>query len=581
MQRDLTKPQTSTKRTTNHSPITSTTRMVTKKKNPSLSQIHSWTSSFRGGGTDAQKNRFLWFRQRPQRRRITSSHVTSWTSTKPSDNDSFQQQRQRNILFWIRFLFLTYYGSLGSLLPYLPVYYDSLGHGGQIIGLLGAVKPFTTFLVAPLWGLIADSASSPFTILELTFGVSLAGQLLVAYSSDARYITFMVFLTALFSAPVKSLLDSMVMDHLQDRSSYGRLRLWGQLGFGIGSSGVGVLLSKYSKSIPWPDSHSYSDWTEQNVLANLPIWGREILEFMDKCWQSMTSYKLLFFVHGFLSIPTWMCIQKFKRLDQINNQHNQQEDNANTTKMTHNNGEATSASKAKQKQTESSSSTPRNGGITQGLLLLLHSADALLFFFLVFIVGVSSGIIENFAYVRIREVGGTGKDMGLSRLVSSAAGAPMFWFSGSLVEALGADRVLVLTLLSYVTRFLIYAGMRHPWHGLPAEALRGVTFAAFWSTSTIYAHRVSPPGLHATMLMFLNAMYGGLGQSLGAIIGGHMQFNLGTVRTFLYLAIFDLCFVGLLISYLYLWRDNSKSSFTDPKPIEAPKIMKVLKVKKG
>lgn len=35
------------------------------------------------------------------------------------------------ITFLIQLLFLTYYGSLGSLLPYLPVYYHSLGHGGE------------------------------------------------------------------------------------------------------------------------------------------------------------------------------------------------------------------------------------------------------------------------------------------------------------------------------------------------------------------------------------------------------------------------------------------------------------------
>ncbi len=38
--------------------------------------------------------------------------------------------------------------------------------------------------------------------------------------------------------------------------------------------------------------------------------------------------------------------------------------------------------------------------------------------------------------------------------------------------------------------------------------------------------------------MFLNAMYGGLGQSLGAIIGGKMQSKFGTVKTFVYSGIF-------------------------------------------
>ena len=137
-----------------------------------------------------------------------------------------------------------------------------------------------------------------------------------------------------------------------------------------------------------------------------------------------------------------------------------------------------------------------------GLRLLFTNTDALLFFFLVFVVGTSSGVIENFAYVRMREVGGAGREMGLSRLLSSAAGAPMFWFSGPLTERLGADRVIVLALASYVIRFYLYAAMTNPYHGLPAEALRGVTFAAFWSTGTIYAHRISPPGMSTTMVSF-------------------------------------------------------------------------------
>jgi hypothetical protein len=49
----------------------------------------------------------------------------------------------------------------------------------------------------------------------------------------------------------------------------------------------------------------------------------------------------------------------------------------------------------------------------------------------VFVIGVSSGVIENFAYVRLRECGGEGTVMGVSRLFSSLTGVPMFWFSGT------------------------------------------------------------------------------------------------------------------------------------------------------
>ena len=437
-------------------------------------------------------------------------------------------------------------------MPYLPVYYDSLGHSGQIIGLLGAVKPFTTFIVAPIWGLISDSVNDPFTILSITYAVSLAGQLLVVVKQDPTYITFMVFITALFNAPVKSLLDSLVMEVLppsMQGAAYGRLRLWGQLGFGLGSSGVGLLLS-YCSTIPkallaprW--------WTKVDGLPSVFV---RMLNFVDALWLNTTSYRLLFLVHAILSIPTWISIQTFRQLNKQKKLSSQPEMKKTFRKAV----------------TATATDTEKNGGVLKGLVLLSRNADALLFFFLVFVVGTSSGVIENFAYVRMREVGGTGKEMGLSRLVSSIAGAPMFWFSGPLTKALGADRVLILSLCSYVLRFIIYAAMRNPYHGLPAEALRGVTFAAFWSTSTIYAHRVSPPGLHATMLMFLNAMYGGLGQSLGSIIGGKLQQRYGTVNTFCYSAAFDSFFVIFLFMYLYFLKSDASSGFKDPKPIQEP-----------
>ena len=64
--------------------------------------------------------------------------------------------------------------------------------------------------------------------------------------------------------------------------------------------------------------------------------------------------------------------------------------------------------------------------------------------------------------------------------------------------------------------------------------------------------------------MFLNAMYGGLGQSLGAIVGGKLQSKFGTVRTFLYSGLFDLCFVAFVIAYLKV---RKGSSFKNPQPI--------------
>lgn len=69
--------------------------------------------------------------------------------------------------------------------------------------------------------------------------------------------------------------------------------------------------------------------------------------------------------------------------------------------------------------------------------------------------------------------------------------------------------------------------------------------------------------------MFLNAMYGGLGQSLGAIIGGKLQSKFGTVQTFVYSAIFDMALVVFVVLYMRL---RKESNFRNPTPI-VPKTM--------
>jgi predicted MFS family arabinose efflux permease len=91
--------------------------------------------------------------------------------------------------------------------------------------------------------------------------------------------------------------------------------------------------------------------------------------------------------------------------------------------------------------------------------------------------------------------------------------------------------------------------------------LRGLTFGCFWSTSTVYASQIAPHEVRATMLQLLNGAYNGIGRSTGAIIGGKMQAEVGTERTFLYFAILNVILVVILVSYTKL---GGSSGFAKP-----------------
>lgn len=73
---------------------------------------------------------------------------------------------------------------------------------------------------------------------------------------------------------------------------------------------------------------------------------------------------------------------------------------------------------------------------------------------MVFAIGLSSGVIENFAYKRLRELGGTGSVLGVSRLVSSLSGIPMFFFSGVIVKHFSIVGILTASMMSFIARWV-------------------------------------------------------------------------------------------------------------------------------
>ncbi|CAB1111555.1 unnamed protein product [Ectocarpus sp. CCAP 1310/34] len=369
----------------------------------------------------------------------------------------------------VKAVFFLFYSSLGAIMPYLPVYYHSLGIPDRRIGHLGAITPAMTFLFTPLWGALTDKSGMLKQILVLTFAASTLLRVSLAARTSFLWIVSVITLTAVINAPVRPLLDSSALQSLDDRAEYGKQRLWGQWGFGIGSFLTGKLLSRF-------------------------------------------GFKAAFYMHAAFSLPTLLILMRFSP-----------------------------------KKEDRGKEPPKFGELYQ---LVVHDPDVLVFFSMVFAIGLSSGVIENFAYKRLRELGGTGSVLGVSRLVSSLSGIPMFFFSGAIVKHFSIVGILTASMMSFIARFVIYASIKNPWAGLPAEALRGVTFAGFWAASTCHVGAIAPPGLSTTMLGLLNATYGGIGQSLGSLVGGSLSMRFGTARAFLVYASVDAC---LLLAFFLFW----------------------------
>jgi MFS transporter, PPP family, 3-phenylpropionic acid transporter len=138
-----------------------------------------------------------------------------------------------------------YYGALSVLFPFLALFYKSQGLTGGQIGLLAAISPIISFFGAPLWTGTADASHRHKLIAML----SITGVVVVVFifPNIASFggLLLMISLYAFFGSPTGSLVDSAVLTLLGDRKErYGRIRLWGTIGYGVVAPFAGNLVGR-------------------------------------------------------------------------------------------------------------------------------------------------------------------------------------------------------------------------------------------------------------------------------------------------------------------------------------------------
>ncbi|MGK3738954.1 MAG: PPP family 3-phenylpropionic acid transporter [Bacillariaceae sp.] len=161
------------------------------------------------------------------------------------------------------------------------------------------------------------------------------------------------------------------------------------------------------------------------------------------------------------------------------------------------------------------------------------------------------------ADLRFQEAGCSTTQMGTSRLLSSIAGASIFWYSGKISGFLGIENVLILNLVTTGVRFSLLKKMDHPYYMYLVDLIRGTTFGSFWSSSTLYASQIGPPSLRATMLLLLNGIYNGIGRSVGSIVGGRFQAFFGTNHLFLYCSLINYALALVMVFVFYRMSNNN------------------------
>jgi PPP family 3-phenylpropionic acid transporter len=133
----------------------------------------------------------------------------------------------------------------GSSLPYLPLWFASVGLTPRQIGVIGGCALLARVLVAPAIAFAADRSGDHRRFLRLCAWSALLGQLLLAQLGAFWPILWCSLAIAVASSGIMPLAETLAIKAMAAVNlDYGRMRLWGSLSFTAAVLGGGWLLQQ-------------------------------------------------------------------------------------------------------------------------------------------------------------------------------------------------------------------------------------------------------------------------------------------------------------------------------------------------
>jgi PPP family 3-phenylpropionic acid transporter len=141
----------------------------------------------------------------------------------------------RDPLWLLRLYYFAGFAAFGIYLPAFPRWLEARGIEGLSLGLVTASMPVMGLVSPPLFGAVADATRLRGRLLlytNLGAALSMVGLALFARQNAITYAVIIACVAAFafFRAPMVSVADLIALEG-GTTASYGRLRLWGSLGF--------------------------------------------------------------------------------------------------------------------------------------------------------------------------------------------------------------------------------------------------------------------------------------------------------------------------------------------------------------
>lgn len=138
-----------------------------------------------------------------------------------------------------------YFAFIGAFSPYFGLYLQSLSFSAWDIGVLMSQMQLMRLFGPNLWGWVADASRRRLAIVRLAGAISLIGFSALFWLHTLHGMLLAMAVLAFFWSAALPLVETLTFDHLREQPArYGRIRLWGSIGFIAAVMGTGAILDR-------------------------------------------------------------------------------------------------------------------------------------------------------------------------------------------------------------------------------------------------------------------------------------------------------------------------------------------------
>lgn len=149
--------------------------------------------------------------------------------------------------------FFAYYGFIGVFTPYAGLFFAEKGMSIAQIGVLMSLMQVMRIFGPNLWGWVADRSQKRVLVLRLTaLAAALSFSGMFVGQTFTQFLAVMIIVN-LFTGAQGPLSEALMLSEMRgDLSRYGRIRLWGSVGFILSVTAAGELLDRFGvRLLPW------------------------------------------------------------------------------------------------------------------------------------------------------------------------------------------------------------------------------------------------------------------------------------------------------------------------------------------